>query len=80
MFSKLLSLAALAAVANAEHWIFGGSKLIVQTRLDPVVNQGTVSSSHGLTCLYLSALFRLDRTSMRLLVQAASRTLMMRTT
>ncbi|KAL1948678.1 hypothetical protein VTO73DRAFT_10484 [Trametes versicolor] len=44
MFSKLLSLAALAAVANAEHWIFGGSKLIVQTRLDPVVNQGTVGS------------------------------------
>ncbi|KAI9062007.1 WSC-domain-containing protein, partial [Trametes sanguinea] len=38
MFSKLVSLAALAAVANAEHWIFGGTKLIAQTRLDSIVN------------------------------------------
>ena len=38
MFANLLSLAALVAVANAEHWIFGGSRPIVTTRLDPIVN------------------------------------------
>ena len=38
MFANLLSLAALLAVANAEHWIFGGSRPIVTTRLDPIVN------------------------------------------
>ncbi|KAI0367419.1 WSC-domain-containing protein [Pilatotrama ljubarskyi] len=44
MFSKLISLAALAAVANAEHWIFGGSKLIAQTRLDSIVNPNAVGT------------------------------------
>ncbi|KAI0765890.1 hypothetical protein BD413DRAFT_637146 [Trametes elegans] len=44
MFSKLVSLAALAAVANAEHWIFGGSKLIAQTRLDSIVNPGALGT------------------------------------
>ena len=42
MFSNLLSLAALAAVANAEHWIFGGSRPIITERLDSIVNPGTV--------------------------------------
>ena len=42
MFSKLLSLAALLAVANAEHWIFGGSRPIVTTRLDSIVNPNAV--------------------------------------
>ena len=44
MFSKLLSLAALAAVANAEHWIFGGSRPIITERLDPIINPGAVSA------------------------------------
>ncbi|CDO71008.1 hypothetical protein BN946_scf184844.g12 [Trametes cinnabarina] len=44
MFSKLVSLAALAAVANAEHWIFGGTAPIAQTRLDSIVNPGTIGS------------------------------------
>ncbi|KAI0628684.1 WSC-domain-containing protein [Trametes polyzona] len=44
MFAKLLSLATLVAAVNAEHWIFGGSKLIAQTRLDPVVNSGSVGT------------------------------------
>ncbi|KAI0823488.1 WSC-domain-containing protein [Trametes gibbosa] len=44
MFSKLFAFAALAAVANAEHFIMGGSKLIVQTRLDPIVNPGKVGT------------------------------------
>ena len=42
MFSQLLSLAALTAVANAEHWIFGGSRPIVTTRLDSIINPGEV--------------------------------------
>ncbi|TBU60818.1 hypothetical protein BD310DRAFT_268878 [Dichomitus squalens] len=42
MFAKLLSLAALAAAANAEHWIFGGSRPIVTTRLDSIVNPNAV--------------------------------------
>ena len=42
MFSKLLSIAALVAAANAEHWIFGGSRPIITTRLDSVVNSGEV--------------------------------------
>ncbi|KAI1789214.1 WSC-domain-containing protein [Ganoderma leucocontextum] len=44
MFSKLLPVAALVAVANAEHWIFGGSRPIVTTRLDSIVNPGAVGS------------------------------------
>ena len=44
MFPKLLSLAALAAVVNAEHWIFGGSKLIATTRLDSIVSPNAVST------------------------------------
>ncbi|OSD05015.1 WSC-domain-containing protein [Trametes coccinea BRFM310] len=44
MFSKLVSLAALAAVANAEHWIFGGTKLIAQTRLDSIVNPDAIGT------------------------------------
>ncbi|TFK85981.1 WSC-domain-containing protein [Polyporus arcularius HHB13444] len=44
MFSQLLSLVALAAVANAEHWIFGGSRPIVTTRLDSIVNPGAIGS------------------------------------
>ena len=43
MFSKLLSLAALVATANAEHWIFGGSRPIIPERLDPIINPGAVS-------------------------------------
>ena len=43
MFSQLLSLAALAAIANAEHWIFGGSRPIITTRLDSIVNPNAVS-------------------------------------
>ena len=44
MFSKLLSLAALAAVANAqsEYWIFGGSRPIITERIDPIIDAGTV--------------------------------------
>ena len=41
--SKVLSLAALVAVANAEHWIFGGSRPIITERLDPIINPGAVS-------------------------------------
>ncbi|RPD60379.1 WSC-domain-containing protein [Lentinus tigrinus ALCF2SS1-7] len=44
MFSKLLSLAALAAVANAEHWIFGGSRPIATTRLDSIVSPGGIGT------------------------------------
>ncbi|TBU27996.1 WSC-domain-containing protein [Dichomitus squalens] len=42
MFAKLLSLAALVAAANAEHWIFGGSRPIVTTRLDSIVNPNAI--------------------------------------
>ena len=42
MFAKLLSIAALVAAANAEHWIFGGSRPIITTRLDLIVNSGGV--------------------------------------
>ena len=42
MFAKLLSIAALVAAANAEHWIFGGSRPIITTRLDSIVNSGGV--------------------------------------
>ena len=46
--SKLPVHAALTALvalpfASATHWIFGGSRTIVTTRLDPIVNPGTVS-------------------------------------
>ncbi|KAI0659966.1 WSC-domain-containing protein [Cubamyces menziesii] len=44
MFPKLLSLAALAAVVNAEHWIFGGSKLIATTRLDSIVSPNAIGT------------------------------------
>ncbi|KAI0676190.1 WSC-domain-containing protein [Trametes maxima] len=44
MFSKLISLAALATAVNAEHWIFGGSKLIAQTRLDSIVNPNAIGT------------------------------------
>ena len=44
-FAKLFSLAALAAVVNADtYWIFGGSRPIVTTRLDPVVSPGQVNA------------------------------------
>ena len=45
-FSKLLSLAAVVAVANAEYWIFGGSRPIVTTRLDPILFPNTVNTTH----------------------------------
>ncbi|KAH9848786.1 hypothetical protein C2E23DRAFT_738784 [Lenzites betulinus] len=38
MLSKLIAFAALAAVANAEHWIFGGSRVLTNERIDPIVN------------------------------------------
>ncbi|CAL1698952.1 unnamed protein product [Somion occarium] len=44
--------AAIAALpaANAVHWIFGGTQELVVTRLDPVVNPGTVGSHvHSIT-------------------------------
>ncbi|KAI0754011.1 hypothetical protein C8Q80DRAFT_1093669 [Daedaleopsis nitida] len=44
MFANLVSLAALAAVANAEHWIFGGSRPIVTTRLDSIVNPDAIGT------------------------------------
>lgn len=44
---KLLSLVSLAAVVTAdEYWIFGGSRPIVTTRLDPVVSPDEVHLSH----------------------------------
>ncbi|KAM5543649.1 hypothetical protein V8D89_002900 [Ganoderma adspersum] len=43
-FSKLLSLAAVVAVANAEYWIFGGSRPIVTTRLDPIIFPNSIAS------------------------------------
>ncbi|KAM5541687.1 hypothetical protein V8D89_004668 [Ganoderma adspersum] len=44
MFAKLLSVAALVAAANAEHWIFGGSRPIITTRLDSIVNSGGIGT------------------------------------
>ncbi|PIL30120.1 hypothetical protein GSI_07738 [Ganoderma sinense ZZ0214-1] len=44
MFAKLLSVAALVAAANAEHWIFGGSRPIITTRLDSIVNPDAIGS------------------------------------
>lgn len=44
-FSKLLSLAAVVAVANAEYWIFGGSRPIVTTRLDPIIFPNSVNTA-----------------------------------
>ncbi|KAI0754006.1 WSC-domain-containing protein [Daedaleopsis nitida] len=45
VFSKLLSVAALAAVVAADnYWIFGGSRPIVTTRLDPVVSPNSLGS------------------------------------
>ncbi|OBZ65507.1 putative fungistatic metabolite [Grifola frondosa] len=43
MLRTSISLTALAAVADA-HWIFGGTQSIAQTRLDPVVDPGTIGS------------------------------------
>ena len=43
--SKLLSLAAVVAVANAEYWIFGGSRPIVTTRLDPIIFPNSVNTA-----------------------------------
>ncbi|KAI1789216.1 WSC-domain-containing protein [Ganoderma leucocontextum] len=37
MRNSLWTLVVLAAMANAEHWIFGGTRPIVTTRLDPVI-------------------------------------------
>ncbi|RDX43613.1 WSC-domain-containing protein [Lentinus brumalis] len=42
--STLVLLASLLGVANAQYWIFGGSRPIVTTRLDPVISPGSVSS------------------------------------
>ncbi|KAI8974795.1 WSC-domain-containing protein [Trametes punicea] len=51
MFTKLISLSALAAlvaIASADngqtYWIFGGSKLIAQTRLDSIVNPNMIGT------------------------------------
>ena len=41
-FSKLLSLAAIVTAAKAQYWIFGGTRPIVTTRLDPVVFPNSV--------------------------------------
>ncbi|KAI0760779.1 WSC-domain-containing protein [Fomes fomentarius] len=42
---KVLSLVSLAAVVTAdEYWIFGGSRPIVTTRLDPLVNPDEIGS------------------------------------
>ncbi|KAI0687522.1 WSC-domain-containing protein [Earliella scabrosa] len=43
-FSKLAALASLVALVNAEHWIFGGSRPIVTTRLDPIISPGAVGT------------------------------------
>ena len=46
---RLFALVSLAAVVTAdEYWIFGGSRPIVTTRLDPVVSPGAVGTVNGL--------------------------------
>ncbi|KAJ3481965.1 hypothetical protein NLI96_g7305 [Meripilus lineatus] len=42
--AALSVLAAALPLASATHWIFGGTRPVVNTRLDPIVNPGTVSS------------------------------------
>ena len=42
-----IALAHLAQVFAQQYVIFGGTTSVVQTRLDPIVNPGTVSAGHG---------------------------------
>ncbi|OSD05010.1 WSC-domain-containing protein [Trametes coccinea BRFM310] len=49
MFARILSLVTLAAVANA-YWTFGGTPVLVQTRLDSIVNpDGIGTHVHAIT-------------------------------
>ncbi|KAI0353830.1 WSC-domain-containing protein [Trametes cingulata] len=43
MFTRVLSFVALAAVANA-YWTFGATQLIIQTRLDSIVNPDSIGT------------------------------------
>ncbi|CDO71004.1 hypothetical protein BN946_scf184844.g8 [Trametes cinnabarina] len=49
MFSRILSFVTLAAVANA-YWTFGGTPVLVQTRLDSIVSPGGIGTHvHAIT-------------------------------
>ncbi|KAI9062003.1 WSC-domain-containing protein [Trametes sanguinea] len=49
MFARILSLVTLAAVANA-YWTFGGTPVLVQTRLDSIVNPDSIGTHvHAIT-------------------------------
>ena len=45
MHTSVWSLIALAAAVNAEHWIFGATRPIVTTRLDPVIMPNQASTA-----------------------------------
>ncbi|TBU43439.1 WSC-domain-containing protein [Dichomitus squalens] len=44
MHTALWTLVTLATVVSAEHWIFGGVRPIVTTRLDPVISPNAIGS------------------------------------
>ena len=65
MHTSVWSLIALAAAVNAEHWIFGATRPIVTTRLDPVIMPNQASTALISFCADLEVLmgYSPDRSS-----------------